>query len=192
MTDLTSTIEARSDQLNADDLMGGPRTVTITKVSANTSSTEQPIAINYEGDNKKPFFPCKTVRRLLVSVWGSNGADYVGRSMTLYRDPSVKWGGLEVGGIRVSHVSNIDTPITIALTATRGSKKPFTVRPLVIEARQTDPVTEYGKILAANLKSMTFTELGEWWQSTEPMRVDFPTDRLDRMNAAVAKALEGN
>lgn len=55
-----------------------------------------------------------------------------------------------------------------------------------------DPVTEYGKTLAANLKSMTFTELGEWWQATEPMRADFPADRLAKMDAAVAKALEGN
>lgn len=55
-----------------------------------------------------------------------------------------------------------------------------------------DPVTEYGKTLAANLKSMNSTELGEWWSETAPSRVDFPDDRLAKMDLAVSKALEGS
>lgn len=55
-----------------------------------------------------------------------------------------------------------------------------------------DPIDEYAKELGRNLKSMTFTELGEWWQATADQRKDFPADRLAKMDAAVAKALEGN
>lgn len=192
MTDLTRTIIPKSDQMNSDDLISGPRTIKITKVSADTGSAEQPILISYEGDDGKPYKPCKSMRRVMVAIWGPDGSSYPGRSMTLYRDPSVKWGGLEVGGIRISHMSDMDAPVTMALTATKQSRKPFTVRPLVVETRQPDPVTEYGKTLAANLKSMTFTELGEWWNATAETRVDFPADRLAKMDAAVAKALEGN
>lgn len=194
MTDLSTTITPKSDQMNADDLIAGPRTITITKVSADTGSSEQPILISYEGDGGKPFKPCKSMRRVMVAIWGADGTMYPGRAMTLYRDPSVKWGGMEVGGIRISHMSDMDAPVTMALTATKQSRKPYTVRPLErsAPAKQTDPVTEYGKTLAANLKSMTFTELGEWWNETAPMRADFPKDRLERMDAAVAKALEGN
>lgn len=105
MTDLSATIDPKSNQMNADDLIGGPKTITITRVSANQSSTEQPIAISYQGDNGKPYFPCKSMRRVLVSVWGKDGAAYAGRSLTLYRDPTVTWGGLAVGGIRISHMS---------------------------------------------------------------------------------------
>jgi len=51
--------------------------------------------------------------------------------MTLFRDPTVSWGGQAVGGIRISHMSHIDKPVQMALTATRGNKKPWTVKPLV-------------------------------------------------------------
>lgn len=51
--------------------------------------------------------------------------------MTLYRDPKVKWGGMEVGGIRISHLSDLPKgKHTMALTETKGSKKLFTVEPL--------------------------------------------------------------
>lgn len=130
MTDLSTTIAAKSDQLNADDLIAGPRTIRITKVSANQSSAEQPIAIFFEGDGGKPYFPCKSMRRVLVHVWGRDGNAYTGRSLTLYRDPHVKFGGLEVGGIRISHMSHIDGNVTMALTATKGAKKAYMVKPL--------------------------------------------------------------
>lgn len=129
MADLTKTIEAKSDQLNSDDLMAGGKTVKITKVSL-LAEDQQPIAINYEGDNDKPFKPCKSMRRVLVLVWGGDGNKFIGRSMTLYRDEKVTFGGQAVGGIRISHMSDIDKPKTMSLTATRMSKKPYTVHPL--------------------------------------------------------------
>ena len=70
--------------------------------------------------------------RALVAAWGADSAQYVGRSLTLYCDPSVKWGGMAVGGIRISHMSHIPEAITMALTVTKGSKKPFTVKPLIV------------------------------------------------------------
>lgn len=73
---------------------------------------------------------CKSMSRVLVAAWGPDAKTYVGRSLTLYRDPTVKWGGLEVGGIRISHMTRIDAAMTMALTATKGSRKPYTVKPL--------------------------------------------------------------
>lgn len=129
MTDLSSTIEAKSDQLNSDDLMGGPRTIRVTGVKL--MGDEQPVALAYEGDRGKPYKPCKSMRRVLVALWGSDGKLYAGRSMTVFRDPEVAWGGAKVGGIRISHMSHIgDKAQTMALTATRGNKKPWTVKPL--------------------------------------------------------------
>lgn len=126
--DLSQTILAKSDQLNSDDLMGRTITIKITKVDVAVS--EQPVAINYEGDNGKPWRPGKSMRRVLSYIWGTDGKVYVGRQLTLYRDPNVKFGGLEVGGIRISHMSHIDKPVTMALTASKANKKPFTVKPL--------------------------------------------------------------
>jgi len=133
MIDMLSTIIPKSDQLNADDLIGGVlKVIRITGVSR-CKEPEQPIAISFEGDNGKPYKPGKSMRRVLVNVWGPDGQAYIGRSMELYRDDAVKFGGLEVGGIRISRMSDIDKPITMALTATKASRKPFTVRPLIQE-----------------------------------------------------------
>jgi hypothetical protein len=129
MNDMLSTIVPKSDQLNADDLLSGQTiAIKITKVSIH--SGEQPVAISFENDNGKPWKPCKSMCRVLVNVWGKDANQYIGRSLMLYCDPSVKFGGLAVGGIRISHMSHIAEPVTMALTATKGNKKPFTVKPL--------------------------------------------------------------
>ena len=129
MNDMAGTIIPKSDQLNADDLLTGPITVKITGVTVR-GGPEQPVSISYEGDNGKPYKPCKSMCRVMVTAWGADSKKYVGRSMTLYRDPKVKWGGMEVGGIRISHMSHIDESMTMALTVTRANKKPYTVKPL--------------------------------------------------------------
>lgn len=135
MTDLTDTIKPKSNQLNADDLIGGPITITITGVSK-TSAAEQPVAIQFDGDDGKPYLPCKMMRRVLVMQWGPDANQYVGRSLTLYRDPDVTWGGMKVGGIRISHMSHIDGEKVMALTASKSQRKPYTVLPLVVQAKR--------------------------------------------------------
>lgn len=132
--DMSRFVEAKSDQLNADDLIGAPRTITVRKVAGNDG--DQPVSIYYEGDNNKPFKPCKTMRRVLLGIWGRNAADYVGRSMTLYRDDAVTFGGLNVGGIRISHMSHIDKKTVVVVMKTKGKKAGIEVNPLTAEVRQ--------------------------------------------------------
>lgn len=129
MNDMAAVIVPKSDQLNADDLIGGPLTITITEVEIRAGA-EQPVTIRYQGDSGRPWKPCKSMCRVMVAVWGRDAKAYVGRRVTLFRDPAVKWGGLEVGGIRVSHMSDMRGDMTMALTATKGSRKPYTVKPL--------------------------------------------------------------
>ncbi len=131
MLDLSKTIAPRSDQLNADDLIGGPRTITITGVKL--VAEDQPVAINFENDEGKPWKPCKSMRRVLVKAWGADGAKYAGRSLTLYLDESVRFGGSAVGGIRIGAMSHISKDLVMALTATRGTKNAYTVKPLAVE-----------------------------------------------------------
>lgn len=126
--DLTDMIKPKSDQLNADDLIAGSITVKITKVVKR--SGEQPIAYHYEGDDGKPYYPCKSMMRVIVAIWGKYADEHIGKQMTLYRDPTVTWAGAEVGGIRISHMSDIEKPVTMSLTASRKSRKPYTVLPL--------------------------------------------------------------
>ena len=126
--DITATLAPKSDQLNSDDLIAGPRTITVTKVSA--GSVEQPVAIAFEGDNNKPWYPCLSMRRVLVAAWGADSSQYIGRRVTLFRDPAVTYGGIQVGGIRVSHLSHLDGPLSTALTVTRQKRTPYRVQPL--------------------------------------------------------------
>ena len=140
MDDMTQSIEPKSDQLNAEDLLSGPRTVTITDVRV-IESPDQPVSVyTAEFGRARPFKPSKTVRRLMVVAWGPDSAAYVGKRLTLYRDPEVKWAGMDVGGIRVSHMSGLDGPLNVALTVTRGRRAPYTVDPLpdepAVERRQ--------------------------------------------------------
>lgn len=131
VTNLRSTIEPKSDQLNAEDLMGVTRTITVTGVKAGTP--DQPITINYEGDNGRPYKPCKSMRRVLIYLWGDDGRKWSGQSMTLYCDPEVKFGGVKVGGIRISHMTGIDKPVDVALTVTRGKRAPYNIQPLKMQ-----------------------------------------------------------
>lgn len=142
MSDLSQTIIPKSDQMNADDLIAGPLTIKVTGVKV-MIGTEQPVAISFDGDGGKPYMPGKSMRRVLVRIWGADGDKYVGQSMTLYRDEKVQFGGLAVGGIRISHMTGIERDTMLALTATRGNKKAFTVHPLVVKkpADKPDPVT---------------------------------------------------
>lgn len=117
------TIKPKSDQLNADDLLVSPITVKITGVKR--GPTDQPVHIAIEGH--QPYKPCKSMRRILISAWGDKGADWVGKSMTLYCDPTVKFGGVALGGIRISHLSDIPGVMNVMLTASRGKKSQFTV-----------------------------------------------------------------
>jgi hypothetical protein len=146
MIDLRGTIKPKSDQLNADDLIGGPVTIRITGVSVGEG--DQPVSISFEGDGGKPFKPGKSMRRVLVNLWGPDGATYVGRSLTLYRDEQVLFGGVEVGGIRISHMSHLQRETTMALTATKAKRKPFTVRPLVVDKSEDKAATAVQALLA--------------------------------------------
>jgi len=146
--DLRDTIAPRSDQMNAEDLLAGPRTFTVDRVSK--GSAEQPVDIHLVEFPGRPFRPSKTVRRILVNAWGPDANAYTGRRMTLYRDPAVKFGGMDVGGIRVSHLSHIDKSLTVALTVTRGKRLPYTVQPLAAEpTATTDPGAADGGEAAA-------------------------------------------
>lgn len=127
--DITQTVSPKSDQQNFDDFISGPKIVTVAKVSA--GSSEQPVEIHLEEFPGHPYKPSKSMRRVLISAWGSETSVYIGRKMKLYGDPTVKFGGVALGGIKISHLSHIDKSIKLALTISRGKREPFTVSPLL-------------------------------------------------------------
>lgn len=138
MSDIASlkdTIIPKSNQLNAEDLLSAPITIKVTDVRRSTSD-DQPVSVHYENDNGRPFKPCKSMRKLIIFAWGDDGREWIGKSMTLYNNPEVKWGGVKVGGIRISHMSHIDRDIAVSLTVTKGKKEPFVVKKLAVSEQQ--------------------------------------------------------
>ena len=124
-------IEPKSDQLNYDDFLIEDKTITITDVKGSSKTNDQqPVTVNFHGDNGKPFKPCKSMRRVMVRVWGGDARQYIGKSMTLYGDPDVVFGGQKVGGIRISHMSHIDKEIMVTLSASKTKRIPYRVKPL--------------------------------------------------------------
>lgn len=158
--DLTETIAPKSDQLNAEDLLTGPRTFTIEKVTA--GSAEQPVNVHLVEMPGRPYRPSKSMRRVMVDAWGKETAPYAGRRLTLYRDPEVTFGRDKVGGIKISHLSHIEKRRTVALTITRGKRAPFTVEPL--PDAPTAPTTDQ---VAASTDQ---AELRAWWNQYPDLR----------------------
>ena len=134
MTDISHAIQPKSDQLNSDDLIATPMTFIIQQVDVKQSG-DQPISVWLQ-NFPRPWKPCKSMARVLATAWGTDSSVWAGQGLTLYRDPSVRWAGVEVGGIRVSHMTGLQQPLSLSLTASRGKRKPFTVQPLNLQQPQ--------------------------------------------------------
>jgi len=128
--DISETLAPNSDQLDAVDLLGGPRTFTIDSVSK--GDAEQPVQIHLR-EFPRPWRPGKSMRRVLAACWGTDASAWVGRRVTLYCDPEVTFGKDKVGGTRISHLSHIDKPKSIPLLVSRGKSQTFRVQPLANE-----------------------------------------------------------
>jgi len=181
MSDLRTAAEPKTDQLNFDMLLGGATlTIKVTEVTVALTG-EQRVVIHYEGENGRPYKPCKSMIRVLIGVWGADGKQYVGRSMTLYGDPKVVFGGMTVGGIRISHMNHIDQPQTIALTVTRSKRAPFTVKPL--KASASEPVkpatTSWRSELWARVQAAGIT--AEQFQSQFGSLKELPQEKMEEV-----------
>ena len=140
MTDMSGTIRANSDQLNAVDLMGGGVVVTV-KSSVVKNGDKQSLWMELEEDFNT-FKPCLSMRRVIMDLWGSETDDHIGKKLVLYCEPSVKWSGKEEGGVRISHASNIDSVRKITLRESKYKTVVWEVQPLKSEQRKQEAKQE--------------------------------------------------
>jgi hypothetical protein len=165
------TIEKKTDQLNYEDFLGGvTRVVTIAGVKAGTKEQQYDVAI--EGDTRV-WRPAVTVLKLLVTAWGDDATEWVGRRAELYGDPTIMFGRDKVGGIRVSRVSHITEPVRASLTETRGRRKVHTLEPLPDEP----PAPTVEQVAAATREQVT-----EWWHAHPNLRPQL-TARAEELKA---------
>jgi hypothetical protein len=125
--DLTESIAPKSDQLDAIDLISGPRTFTIERVTANNA--DQPFNFHLR-EFPRVWRPGKSMRRVIVKAWGPNADNYAGKRVTLYCDETVRFGNDVIGGTRISHMSGIDKKLSVPLIVKRGKSAMYTVEPL--------------------------------------------------------------
>lgn len=174
--DISSTLAPTSDQLDAVDLLSGPRTFTIERVSK--GNVEQPVQIHL-AEFPRVWRPGKSMRRILVAAWGPNAAAYVGRRVTLYCDLDVKFGGDKVGGTRISHMSDLknDKRLSVPLLISRGKSALFTVEPLTTPA---EPTAEQVA------KCTDIDALKAWWRAHTALRPEIEARVADLTAAEVA------
>jgi hypothetical protein len=140
LTPIQQIIAPVSDRLCGDDLIAGPRTIKFTEVRAIEGDRgKKQFSIRFEGDNGRPWIPCKTMARAMVLA-----QQMVGRSVTVFRDPDVDFGKEKgIGGVRISHMSHLPKAAQMKLTVSQGKKGAFVFQPLTAEvapirtARQT-------------------------------------------------------
>lgn len=162
--DITKTIEPKSDQLNSDDLISGSKNIKITDVKM-LDSEVQPVSIFFKGDNEKPYKPSKGMRRVLVQLWGADASKFTGKSLTLFRDENVKFGGTEVGGIRISHASDIEKPTRVLETVSKGKRRPLTIEPLIIKKPKIQDVDKAKEAIEKG--TYTFEQIDKMYELTE-------------------------
>ena len=173
----------KSDQLNADQLLTGKMVIKITAVKK--VSDAQPLIIHYEGEDGRPFKPCKTARRQIAICWGETLSDYVGKSLELYNEPTVRWAGKEVGGIRICGASDISgSAQKQVLSEARQLRKEYMVRNLGASEKPTDH--------AASIRACkTLDELVAAWNAIPKEQMAKYVAVKDEIKAALSNDMIG-
>ena len=174
MTDITDTLAPNSDQLDAVDLLTGPRTFTVERVVVNKS--DQPVNVHLRGF-PRVYRPGKNMRRVLAALWGSDSATWTDRSLTLYCDKTVQFGGQTVGGIRISHMSHIDGVQKASVIPTRGKSALWTVQPL----KDAPAPSAHTAPTEADVKASADTDLLRSWWTAHPHLQDAIKARVDEL-----------
>lgn len=157
MADISMAMQAKSDQLNAVDIMGVEPVITIRDVQVRNG--EQPIWVFYHGDNNRPWKPSKGMIRILAAGWGTESSNWVGKSVQIYMEPSVRYAGQEVGGIRIRAMSDIPQKgINATITISRTKREPYPVKFLSME-RPVYPADKFEAAFKAMVKKMDNREM---------------------------------
>ena len=125
--DISDLLAPKSDQLDAVDLLGGPRVFTIERTARHTGDRLADVTL---AEFPRVWRPSKSMLRVMAFCWGPDASKWAGRRLELYCDPSVQYGGKAVGGIRISRMSHIDGAQKVPLLVAQGRGSIYTVEPL--------------------------------------------------------------
>ena len=131
--DIRAATKPKSDQLNYETFLTGPQTFTVSKVTP--GDRDHPVFIHMNECPTTPYKPSKGMLKCIAQPdgWGDKSSQWVGKSITLYGDPAVIYGGVEVGGIKVAALSDINGDYETLISARRGVRKPHLIKKIVIQ-----------------------------------------------------------
>lgn len=189
MTDVTAALEAKSDQLNATDIIGVEPVIKIRDVKVKAG--DQPVSVYYDGDNNKPWKPSKGMLRVLAGAWGRDSSAWIGKHAQLYFEPTVRYAGVEVGGIRVRALSDIPAKgLDFALTISKQKREPYHVPVLKVQVAEypADKFEQAFDVMTEKLQSyeMTLPQLVAQCQKTGQLT----NEQLQRLEAVVPVEIE--
>lgn len=157
MSDIGFALEAKSDQLNYDDIADTEIVITISEVRVRKG--DQPVWVYFHGCNNRPWKPSKGMLRLLATAWGRDSSQWVGKSAKLYGDQTVKWAGKEIGGIRIRALSDISqNGISAMIAVARGRRNEFKVEFLNMQ-RPVYPQDKFDAALPTMIKKISAGEM---------------------------------
>ena len=153
---LLRALAPKADQLNAEDFRSGPQVVTIRSVTVTPTAKERPITVYLEG-GFRPWKPCKTTGRAMLRAWGLEDK-WIGKSVRLYCEPSVTWGGKPEGGIRILAMSDMKEPLIGYYQETKKTK--VEIRIEVLQPSEYAPVDRLARArqLAKDARSRNWTK----------------------------------
>lgn len=131
--DIRAATKPKSDQLNYETFLTGPQTFIVSKVTP--GDRDHPVFIHMNECPATPYKPSKGMLKCIAQPdgWGDKSSQWVGKSITLYGDPTVIYGGVEVGGIKVAALSDINGDYETLISARRGVRKPHLIKKIVIQ-----------------------------------------------------------
>lgn len=131
--DIRAATKPKSDQLNYETFLTGPQTFIVSKVTP--GDRDHPVFIHMNECPTTPYKPSKGMLKCIAQPdgWGDKSSQWVGKSITLYGDPTVIYGGVEVGGIKVAALSDINGDYETLISARRGVRKPHLIKKIAIQ-----------------------------------------------------------
>lgn len=149
MADISEAALAKSNQLNATDIIGCEPILIVERVNLVNESNGKTVYVHYHGCNNRPWRVSKGMVRVLMAGWGKESENWTGKAVKVFMEPSVIYAGKEVGGIRVRAMSDINPHgINTIITLSKTKREPFKVEFLDMK-RPAYPQDKFEAVLAA-------------------------------------------
>lgn len=98
--------------------------VTSTDLENDKGAMEQKVTVKYKAaDGEGEIVWCKTNAALTAAALGTRDYEqWIGKVITIFHDPSVRFGGKNVGGVRVFGAPTMTKPLTVEIKMPRRKK----------------------------------------------------------------------